>query len=99
MTKISMALVTAAILALVAIGGSSEADAQWGRRGGAVAAGVIGGVALGAMIGSTMAPGGYYAAEPEPVYVEPRRGPCVAPQEVWSERRQRWEVRNVRVPC
>ena len=68
------------------------------RNGGAVAAGIIGGIAAGAIIagaansgprsyydGPTYAPA--YAVEPEP------RG-CFARQEVWSPRYQNYVVRN-----
>lgn len=54
---------------LIAVGQPGTADAR--DRGGAVAAGVIGGVALGAILGGALANPGPRYYEPEPVYVEP----------------------------
>jgi hypothetical protein len=104
MKKTLTALAIAATLAVVAVGTPSDAYAQ--RRGGAVAAGIIGGLAAGAIIGSAIAPRPYYY-EPaygpppgyydEPVYARPAT--CVEQQWVWSNRRQDYVMRNVRVPC
>jgi len=67
-------------------------------RGGAVAAGVIGGIALGALAGSAMAGPRYYAPppryyDPGPVYYRPR---CH-----WERERvfdgYGWRVQRVRV--
>ena len=58
MTKTLTALATAATLAVAAIAAPAPAEA---RNGGAIAAGVIGGLAAGAIIGSATArPYGYY---------------------------------------
>lgn len=58
MTKTLITLATAASLAVGAIAAPSPAEA---RGGGAIAAGVIGGLAAGAIIGSAVArPYGYY---------------------------------------
>jgi hypothetical protein len=95
MRKTLPALAAAAAIALVTVGMPTQADAQ--RRGGAVAAGVLGGVAAGAIIGGALAnpyygPGPYYVA-PAPVYAEP----------VCRVRRERfwdgyaWRVRTVEV--
>jgi hypothetical protein len=96
MTKTLTALAAAATLAVVAVGAPSDANAHW-RRGGGVAAGLIGGLAAGAIIGSAVAPH-YYYAEPAPVYVAPP-ATCIERQWVWSPRRGDYVMRNVRVPC
>jgi len=74
----SKTLVAAAAAAMIAISGALPAPAQAGNNGGAIAAGVIGGLAAGAIIGSAVrpAPPAYYApapvyAAPPPVYEEP----------------------------
>ncbi len=77
-----------------------------GDRGGAVAAGVIGGMALGALAAGAMRP----AYEAEPIYVDPpprrvymRPPPTVyADPECYLERRRVWDgyaytMRSVRV--
>lgn len=97
MRKTLTALVAAAALAIAAVSAPSDAFAQ--RRGGAVAAGVIGGLAAGAIIGSALAPRPYYYYEPAPVYVAPPPHACIERQWVWSERRGDYVRRNVRVPC
>lgn len=98
MTKTLAALAAASALAIVAVGAPSDAHA--GRRGAAVAAGVLGGLAAGAFIGGALAgPRPYYYYEPEPMYVEPPPRYCVERQWVWSERRGDYVPRRVRVPC
>lgn len=100
MTKTLTALAAAATLAIVAVGAPSDAHAQRrGPHGGAVAAGVLGGLAAGAIIGGALAPRPYYYYEPRPVYVEPRPAYCVERQWVWSDYRGDYVRRNVRVPC
>jgi MFS family permease len=94
------ALIAAAALAVLAVAVPSHVQA---RNGGAVAAGVIGGLAVGAIVGGAIAsqPRHYYEPayeNPRPVYVAPA-GSCVVAQEVWSNRHQGYVVRNVRVPC
>ena len=74
------------------------------RNEGAIVGGVLGGLALGALVGGAAAaqPRPYHhpGYEPAPVYVVPeRRQVCVEQQEVWSNRYQQYVVRNVRVPC
>ena len=60
MHKTLTALAVAATMIVVAVAASDTADARWrGRRGGGVAAGILGGLAAGAIIGS-MANQGYY---------------------------------------
>lgn len=91
------AIIALAAMATIVIASIGDAEAQRRGRGGAIAAGVIGGLAAGAIIGSAMRPAYGYPAYAEPVYVVPRN--CVAHQEIWSERRQAYIVRRVRVPC
>lgn len=98
----TLALAAAATLALVAVGAPSDANAQW-RRGPA-AAGILGGLAAGAIIGGALAGPRYY--EPAPAYGYPAYGyyeappaSCVEPQWVWSNRRGEYVWRNIRVPC
>jgi hypothetical protein len=101
MKKAIIALVAMATIVIASIG---NADAQYYRRGpsgGAVAAGVIGGLAAGAIIGGAIAssrPAYAYPAYSEPVYVAPPRM-CLVDQEFWSERRQTYVIRRVRVAC
>ena len=101
MRKTLTVLAAAGALAVVSVAAPSDANAQWRRGGGgAVAAGVIGGLAAGAIIGSAVAPryyDPYYG--PAPVYVAPGPASCVEPQWVWSERRGEYVWRNVRVAC
>jgi hypothetical protein len=89
------AIAAVSMLALTFSGASTPASAG---NGGAVAAGVIGGLAVGAIIGSqAAAPRSYYGG---PGYVEPVYGP---PPRCWIERRDfvdpygNLRVRNVRV--
>jgi len=92
-----MVLTATGALAITAVAAPSDAFAQ--RRGGAIAAGVIGGLAAGAIIGGALANpyyGPYYG--PAPVYVAPPPG-CVEQQWVWSPRRGQYVLRNVAVPC
>jgi hypothetical protein len=93
------ALAAAAVVAIAATAAPTSAEAHW-RGGGAVAAGVIGGIAAGALIAGATRPSygyGYYggpAYYPAPVYYG---GPAC------TVRRERffdgygWRVRRVRV--
>jgi hypothetical protein len=96
------ALAAAAVVAITAVAAPTSAEAHW-RGGGAVAAGIIGGIAAGALIaGATRPSYGYYggpAYYPAPVYYG---GPAYyGPACTW--RRERffdgygWRVRRVRV--
>lgn len=94
-------ILTACAAALILAVALQPAQAR--NNGGAIAAGVIGGIAAGAIIaGAANAdPRGPYDG---PVYapayaVEPAPGACFARQEVWSPRYQAYVMRNVRVPC
>jgi hypothetical protein len=95
MTKTLTALAAVATISVAAVAAPQPAQA----RGGALAAGIIGGLAAGAIIGSAArgpdyiyGPGYYYG--PGPVYY--RSGPCY-----WSHRRfwdgWGWRVQRVRV--
>jgi PXPV repeat-containing protein len=102
MKKTLTVLAAVGALAVVSVAAPTDANAQW-RRGGAVAAGVVTGLAAGAIIGSALAPryvepAPVYVA-PAPAYVAPGPGACVQPQWVWSARRGEYVWRNVSVPC
>ena len=90
MTRTLTALAAAATLGLAAIAAPQPAEAHW--RGGGVAAGIIGGLAAGAIIGSAVR-GPYYAYDygPGPYY-----GGCYwTRQRVWDG--WGWQFRRVRV--
>ena len=91
MTKTLISCAAAASLALGALAIPTSAEA---RDGGALAAGIIGGLALGAIIGSAAANGGpVYAAPPAPVYYGPV---CYwQHQRVWDG--YGWRMARVRV--
>jgi hypothetical protein len=95
LTKTLTALAAVATIGVAAVAAPQPAQA----RGGALAAGIIGGLAVGAIIGSAAhgpyygyGPGYYYG--PGPVYY--RGGPCY-----WTHRRfwdgWGWRVQRVRV--
>lgn len=93
-----------AFLAVLAIAGTlaasmSDAQAQR-RRGGAVAAGVIGGLAAGAIIGGALAGRPAYADPyyaPAPVYVAPAPRCWTERQNVWDPYYGVYRVQRVRV--
>ncbi len=103
MKKAIFAIVAAAAMVFVSIASSSDAEAQRrrGGRGGAVAVGIIGGIAAGAIIGGAIAnsrpaygyPRTYYPVagyEPYPVY---RAAPAYGcPGGYWARRpvRDQW---------
>ena len=97
MTRIFVVCATAAAIGLVA---APQAVAR-----NEVAAGVIGGLALGAILSEAATPQRPYGPEyapvyaPGPAYAVPRGEVCVQQQEVWSPRAQAYIIRNVRVPC
>jgi hypothetical protein len=103
MTKTFTALAAAATIALGAIAMPQDADAR--GRGGAVAAGVIGGLAAGALVGSTFAGPHYGAyAYDYPAYgAYPGYGAYSAYGSECFVRRERfwngfgWRIRRVRV--
>jgi hypothetical protein len=96
MTKTLTALAAAAAIAVTAVATPTPADAR--GRGGAVAAGIIGGLAAGAIIGSAFARPygyyGYYGYAPGPYYV-------YGPRCFWTRERfwdgYGWRLRRVRV--
>lgn len=98
MTKLSRTLTTLAAVAtfgLAAMAAPQPAEARGG--GGAVAAGIIGGLAAGAIIGSAAAHGPYYGHGhyygPGPVYYGPA---CYwTRQRVWDG--WGWHLQRVRV--
>jgi len=101
MRNILAAVVAAATIAGTAVSTSTPAEARW-RGGGAVAAGVIGGIAAGALIaGAASRPAyGYYGYAPAPAYYGPPAyayGPRCwwQPQRFWDG--YGWRVRRVQV--
>lgn len=107
MKKGLTALVAVGAVAVTLTASMGSADAQrWHRHhhyhgGGGVAAGIIGGLAAGAIIAGATRPHYYEPAPvygPGPYYAAPPRA-CVEPQYVWSPRRGDYVLRNVRVPC
>jgi hypothetical protein len=97
MMKTISALAAAGMIAVGAI--AVPAPAQARNNAGAVAAGVIGGLAVGAIIGSAASRGAYdYYPPPAPVYYGPYRyyhGCHWVRERVWINHRPRWH--NVRV--
>lgn len=92
MTKTLTTLAAAASLAVAAIAAPTPAQA---RGGGAVAAGVIGGLAAGAIIGSAASRPygyGYYGGGP---YYAAAPGCYWTRQRVWTD--YGWRTRRVRV--
>jgi len=98
-------IIALAAVGLVAAALPTSADAR--DRGGAVAAGIIGGIAAGAILGGAIANSQPRYYEPAPVYVEPppprvyyEEGPIcrVERQRIWVEgygwRHRRIEVCN-----
>jgi len=90
------ALAAASVIAIAAVGAPSKAEARW--RGGGVAAGVIGGIAAGAIIAGASRPyygpgygyGGGYGYYGGPAYA------CYwQRQRVWDG--YGWRIRRVRV--
>lgn len=102
MNKSLIAVTTAAAIAAGSV--IAPAPAFAGSKGAAVAAGVIGGIAVGTMLGAAAASQPRYVAPAPaygyggPVYVAPQRM-CITQQQVWSNKWQRWVIRDVQVPC
>jgi hypothetical protein len=107
MMKRAAPLALLAVAAAAALPSTAQADWRYGHRhrGGDVAAGLIGGLAAGALIGGALAaqPRGYYAPPPPPYAVRPTyyyREPPVAcywtRQKVWLDS-WTYQVRRVQV--
>jgi hypothetical protein len=91
MRKVLLGVAAAALVAGATIAAPSPADARC--RGCGVAAGVLGGLAAGAIIGNAIAGSPYYYAAPPPyygpVYVAP--GPVYAePECYWTRGEPHW---------
>lgn len=102
MKKLVLAIATAATVAASSVALPQHAEA----RGGRIAAGIIGGLAAGAIVGSALAgpryyygPGHYYAPAPYAYYDEPAY--VVEPSCYWQRERiwngWAWRLRRVRV--
>jgi hypothetical protein len=87
------------ILTSIAIVGASVAFDNAHADNGQIAAGILGGLAAGTILGAATAPRPYYYApvyvEPAPVYVEPH---CywTSGEPVWDGWRQAWVRSRVR---
>lgn len=96
MSHVSRKTTTAGLAALALAGTmamtTTEASAGWRHRhhGGAIAAGIVGGMALGALVASRPA----YA---EPVYVEAAPACYKVRKQVWSDYHGGYVVRRVTV--
>jgi hypothetical protein len=91
-TAVNIVAKRVAAVAAVTIVTFSSVDTSW-AGGGDVAAGLIGGLAAGAIIGAATAPRHYYygppvAYPPPPAYVVP--GPAYAPACYWAEGEPFW---------
>ncbi len=93
MNKVFTAFAAAGALAAATVAVPSTADAHCFGCG--VAAGVIGGLAAGAIIGGAIAnsppPGYYYGPPPGPVYVEPGPGYDYGPGCYWTRGEPYWD--------
>lgn len=97
MKKTLMALAAAATIGIAAVAAPTDANARWRDHGwGApVAAGVIGGLAAGALIGSAIG-GPYYAGYPNGAYACGRGSGCFVQRErFWDG--WGWRIRHVPV--
>ena len=100
MMKTFTALATAGAIGMAAVAAPAPAQARnWHHNnGGAIAGAAIGGLAAGAIIGSTVAPRygyGYYAADPYYGGAYAYGGCYTVRQKVWTDYGPRW--RRVRV--
>jgi hypothetical protein len=95
MSNVLKSFAACATIAAIVVAVPVDANAEGGR----VAAGLLGGLAAGAIIGSAIAPRPYYA--PAPVYVAP--APAYAEPECYWTRGEpvwngyRWQPTRVRV--
>jgi hypothetical protein len=84
-----------AALAVLAIATFSDPSASQAGNGGAVAAGLLGGFAAGAIIGAATAPRPYYYGPPPayyapPPYAYPAPAPAYAPECHWARGEPVW---------
>ena len=87
------ALLAAGTIAVSLAASATDASAQRGSFATGAAVGVLGGVLLGtAIANSRPAYGG-------PVGVASPAATCVREEQVWSNRRQAWVIRQVRYAC
>lgn len=108
--KTLTAVAAAAIVAAATIAAPTSADARRGHRGGAIVAGVIGGLAAGAIIagaggyyggygpyygGYGYGPGYGYGGYYAPAYYDYGPGCVIRRQRVWDG--YGWRIRRVRV--
>ena len=96
MTRGLIVLATVAAIGSATMG-AATLPAQAGGNGGAVAAGVIGGLAVGGLLGAAAASQPRYA--PEPVYVAPPPPRCywTRGEPVWDGYRAAWVRPRVQV--
>ena len=94
MRKTLLAIAAAATLAVSSVAAPQQAEAG-GRHGGAVAAGIIGGIAVGALIGGAL------ASQPRHYYYDPGPAYYYRPRCFWARERYwngwRWRWHRVRV--
>ena len=91
--SIVLALAAATIAGTMAVA-TSDAEARWrGRHGGAIAAGIVGGLALGALAASAHRPAYGYG----PAYIVDEPSCYTVRRRVWNEYRGHHVVRRVRV--
>jgi hypothetical protein len=97
MRKTLTAVAAAATLTLATVAAPQQAEA---RHGGAIAAGIIGGLAVGALLGAAAANGPYYYP-PGPYYYAPGPVYYYRPHCHWRHERYwngwRWRSHRVRV--
>lgn len=101
--KLNIKIIALAVAALAAAAMPNTAEARC--RGCAVGAGVVGGLAIGAILGSAIANGSPRYAEPEPIYESPPSAVYYNDADApicHTERRrfwngQRWQHRRVEI--
>ncbi len=112
MKKAVLAALSALTIAVASLATATDADAQRRHRGdgGAVAAGIIGGLAAGAIIGGAIASSGpaygapayggpVYYHDPAPVYVAPPPPRCywTRGEPMWDDYRGVWRRPRIQV--
>lgn len=84
MKKTLTALAAAATIAVAVVAAPTTADARHFRHGGAVAAGVIGGLAAGALFSGAFASPYYYGYGPAYAYEPVYAGPACSLRRQWT---------------